>query len=1011
MLGTTRRTAKTVWTIALCFLGLCATDRSHAQKPKLRDTPLTVEESMDRFSIDGEYAIECVAAEPHVVDPIDARVDEQGRIWVVEMRDYPMLRGEQTPSGSIKVLQRNGRGETTATLFADELDMPTGLALWKNGVVVTLAGEIAYFPDEDRDLRADSKQSWIVGLSTGNEQLRANHPTLASDGWWYVASGLRGGKIEAGQHFPVQLQNKPIDIGSRDFRFHVGTGRIQPTTGPSQFGLSHDSFGDRFLVSNRNPARKVIFEESDLVGNPLAGLIPTVVDVLPFGAESVVKPTVDAWTTSNLHAGQYTAACAVTVSPDRSQEGEEGGFSESIYVCEPTGSLVTRDRILRKADQGRFGWQVISKPREKTRDWLTSTDPWFRPVNLSFDRDGSLLVVDMHRAVIEHPQWVPEELANRIDEQYGNDCGRVYAIRPVASKSLPAIDFAALDSVSIVRLVASRNIWIRNTAVRLILQLHSSRQLDEEAHNELVQVARTSTNTASAVSAIELYLATTIDRPWAYGRLLENATAAEEPTAVNVALLQHLNAQMALGGNTREFVFQQATSGIRSLQIEALLAAARCANGQPSGQGAVQQYALDPHIVTAGLEDAYMLIALAGVHQNEQTSLAETMLAALSEPGRETERLDGNWLAQALARLLKSKANVTDEATAALARKTAAPANRLLRTSNATLQYVGLRTLAALNKWKAAPDNGQQTAERIVAISGDSIAATDLRVAAVELLASYGSSLELLRELSSDSDSRVAAAAWSVRAKLEDPELPEAVANALLGSDTTVRTALIQLATRSSELQAALLDRLASGAMTAKDLGADNLRILSERAAPEHVARFKSQLAEITNSDRARVVQRYRECLDMASDPVRGKAQFSKNCASCHKIGGLGQQIGPDISDSRTQKPLALLTSILNPNLAVDNNYFRYQLITVDGNVHEGIKIQEDSERIVLQDSQAKRIVIDVAEIEATRHSGLSLMPDGLENQLSLQQMADLISFIKNWRYLNGQVPAQTIRK
>lgn len=1011
MLAKSLRTYNVAWASTLMICSLGGTTAACAQTGRLRNTALTVEQSLERLNVRGNYEVECVAAEPHVVDPIDATVDEQGRIWVVEMRDYPMHRSGQTPSGCIKVLMRNASGNISAAVFADRLEMPTGLALWNEGVVATLAGEVAYFPDEDGDLLADSKQTWITGLSTGNEQLRANHPTLASDGWWYVASGLRGGKIQAGPDFPVQRLVAPIDIGSRDFRFHLRSGKIEAINGPSQFGLSFDSFGDRFLVSNRNPARKVVFEQCDLVGNPLAGLVPPVVDVLPFGAESVVRPTVDAWTTSNLHAGQYTAACGVTVIPDQSPEGEPGEFSESVYVCEPTGSLVTRDRILRTLDKGRFGWQVVSNPREKTQDWLTSTDPWFRPVNLSYDRDGSLLVVDMHRAVIEHPQWVPEELKNRTDEQYGNDCGRLYAIRPIDSEPIPAPDFEALDSISIVRLVASSNIWIRCTATRLILQLDFAGLLPDQAQTELLNVASTSTNAASAVAAIELYLATRDKELLAFERVLKEATNAEQSTAATLALLQYLGAGIEMNEKAAATLSRQTESNIRSVQIEALLAVARSGDDQLVPQPLVRQLFVNKQMVTGALRDPYLLIALAGVLRLEQPALAKAMLSALSEPGRATEDLDPDWVAQAISRLLKPEANVSDKATEEFARQTSKTASILLGAPDTKLQYVGLRTLATLAEWTPAPDLGEQISGRLVKLCTSATAPTSVRVAAIELMANFVNKLGLLRDLSRDLNPKIATAAWNARANLVDPELPQDAANALLGADATVRAVLIQLAVRSSDIQAALLDRFVSGAMSAKDIGADSLRVLSQRSSPQYAAQFKARLEEITNSDRARVVQLYRECLDLPSDPNRGKKLFSKNCASCHKIGNLGQKIGPDISDSRTQKPLALLTSILNPNLAVDNNYFRYQLITADGNVYEGIKIEEDTERIVLLDSQAKRLVIEVSEIEATRHSGLSLMPDGLENQLSLQQMADLISYVKNWRYLDGQVPSQTLNK
>ena len=146
-------------------------------------------------------------------------------------------------------------------------------------------------------------------------------------------------------------------------------------------------------------------------------------------------------------------------------------------------------------------------------------------------------------------------------------------------------------------------------------------------------------------------------------------------------------------------------------------------------------------------------------------------------------------------------------------------------------------------------------------------------------------------------------------------------------------------------------------------------------------------------------------------DPQTGKELFRKHCAVCHHIAGVGVDVAPDISDSRVKTPAQLLTDILNPNQAIDNNYVSYTIVTRDGNVLTGIISAETATSITLRQQENKTLSVLRADIEAIQTSGVSLMPEGFEKHLSKQQMADLIAFIKNWRYLEQPIPGTIGRK
>ena len=152
-------------------------------------------------------------------------------------------------------------------------------------------------------------------------------------------------------------------------------------------------------------------------------------------------------------------------------------------------------------------------------------------------------------------------------------------------------------------------------------------------------------------------------------------------------------------------------------------------------------------------------------------------------------------------------------------------------------------------------------------------------------------------------------------------------------------------------------------------------------------------------------------CLSSGGDPERGKALFAKTCATCHKMGEVGTNVGPDISDSRTKTPEFLLANILDPNRAVDGNYFGYTILDTQGRVHTGIITAETASSVTIRLPEGKDVTLLRQDVDEMANTGLSLMPVGLEKDITLDQMADLISYIKNWRYLDGSVPEEVIGK
>ncbi len=219
-----------------------------------------------------------------------------------------------------------------------------------------------------------------------------------------------------------------------------------------------------------------------------------------------------------------------------------------------------------------------------------------------------------------------------------------------------------------------------------------------------------------------------------------------------------------------------------------------------------------------------------------------------------------------------------------------------------------------------------------------------------------------------------------------------------------LQTAILGSVLATSERTALLLDAIAAGQIQPASLDTVRISRLLDHRDDDIRRRAEQLLADIVPADREQIFTAYKPVLTMSADAARGRAVFAKHCATCHRIDNLGTDIAPDISDSRERMPEQLLTDILQPNRAIDANYFSYTAVTKNGQVHTGILTTETSTSITLKLAEGKTITLRRPEIDELYSNGVSFMPDGLEKLIPPQDMADLISFIKNWRYLDEAI-------
>ena len=204
-------------------------------------------------------------SEPLVQSPIAFAWGPDGKLWVVEMGDYPLgVDGKGKPGGRVKFLESTkGDGKyDKATVFLDNLPFPTGVLPWRKGVLVTCAPDVFYAEDTDGDGKADKKTVLYTGFVQGNQQHRVNTLAPGLDNWIYVANGDSGGRIKS------LKTGKVINISGRDLRIRPDDGSLDAVSGGTQFGRSRDDWGNWFGGNNSNPMWHYVLADHYLRRNP-----------------------------------------------------------------------------------------------------------------------------------------------------------------------------------------------------------------------------------------------------------------------------------------------------------------------------------------------------------------------------------------------------------------------------------------------------------------------------------------------------------------------------------------------------------------------------------------------------------------------------------------------------------------------------------------------------------------------------------------------------------------------
>ncbi|HEY1376988.1 MAG TPA: PVC-type heme-binding CxxCH protein, partial [Gemmataceae bacterium] len=428
------------------------------------------------------FKIELVACEPDVVDPVALAFDERGRLFVAEMRGYPnggVATGQEN-RGRIKMLEdKDGDGYfETCTTFADGLRFPTSVMPYKGGLLVANAPDLIYLKDTDGDGKADRQHVLYTGFNLENIQQLLNSLQWGLDNWVYGCAGTRESTVRC----PDKPDAAPVVLRGRGVRFHPDVpGSLEATSGGGQYGLTADAFGHWFTATNAQHLRQIVLPDHYLRRNPYLAVPAVTLDIPDHGAACKVfrispfeawrierttrrvgDPKYAHWPSEEKVPGGFvTSGCSPVIYLADRFPAE---FHGNSFVCDPANNVVHRDRLESDGPA-----TFVARRADMDREFLASTDNWFRPVWLTLGPDGALYVADFYREVIETPLSLPDDIKKNYNlESRGR--GRIWRVVPTDGKKMPRSDLSNATAAELVQHLGDANAWWRLTAQRLLVE-------------------------------------------------------------------------------------------------------------------------------------------------------------------------------------------------------------------------------------------------------------------------------------------------------------------------------------------------------------------------------------------------------------------------------------------------------------------------------------------------------------------------------------------------------------
>jgi len=950
------------------------------------------------------------AREPDVVDPVALTFDEQGRLYVVEMRDYPYGFGpNRRPGGTIRLLEdTDGDGKIDrSVLFAEGLSFPTSIAPWRGGVLVAAPPEIIFLKDTDGDGKADVREVVLKGFTFGVTDSNVNGLRWGLDNRVHGVNGGNGGNVTS-----PRKPGPAVAIRNLDFSFDPATGDLIPTFHTSGgFGLVFDDWGRSFVTYNINHIQQRMIPARYLSRFPGLPPVEATESISDHEEMARIYPISTPETRVNHpeQSGRFSSAGGLGYIGTPAYAGDLRG---SVLVCDVVGNLVHRDVLSPRGPSF-----IASRSKdEQTSEFFASRDHAFRPVGVEMGPDGGLYLIDMQRDVIEHPDYIPEKVKATLNLRAGDDRGRIYRITPKGGLPVvkPRLHRAATSEL--VAHLSDPNPWWRGTAQRLLIE-----RQDRAAVPALKKLAASSSEPLARLHAL-----------WS----LQGLQAADEPLALRALT----DAQPGLRENALLLAEQLLPGSVRLRQQ--ILKLAEDADPRVRFQasftlGQFEQPPTQDALLKILLRDYPFRWSRLAALSSVRSGAEKLLTALLADDGFLQGLTDAKLaLASELADLIGARAGSPKppDFSGVLAALVAAGVDERIQIAALGGLQTGLdraggtppvdaATTASLAKfsrqtspallaaaWKLAralrlPENDAQRSAlaRARQLSRDNSRPLEKRLQDIQLLGLGDfptAGPTLLSLLEGPQPSAIQMAAIDALRQFTETEVAIGIVERWRALAPAVRSPVINLLLQRVSFHDVLVTAIEKEKIKLGELALDleQRRRLLRESTPDIKARAAKFLGDEEYSNRKSVVTDWLGKLPANGDAARGRPIFEKTCAQCHLVAGIGTAVGPDLGAQAHRSVEDLASNILDPNMAINPAYISYLVETSTGEIENGILQSESAEAVTLLQALGKKVIVPRKQIKRLESTGLSLMPEGLEAGMTPADLRDLIAFLQERR-------------
>lgn len=970
-------------------------------RPAIDDYPLAnipAEEAAAAMKLPEGFSVKVFAAEPDVKQPIAMTLDDRGRVWIAEAYEYPnRAPGEKGRDRILIFEDTDGDGRfDERKVFAEGLNLVSGLEVGFGGVWVGAAPYFMFIPDRDGDDVPDGKPEVLLdgwGWQDTHETL--NTFNWGPDGWLYGCHGVfthsRVGK-------PGTPDSERIPLNAAIWRYHPTRHKFeifsQGTSNP--WGVDFNDWGQMIstacviphLFHNIQGAR--YHRQAGEHFNPHTyDDIKTIADHLHYIGEwaHAGNGRSDEAGGGHAHAGGMIYLGGAWPAEYRNQV-----FMNNIH-----GQRLNMDNLKPRGS----GYVGSHGP-----DFLLTQDVASQMLNFRYGPDGQALVIDWYDMQACHDPHA---------DAHDRSNGRIYKIIfGDANAKAPQVNLAKLSDVELAEQVLNKNDWYVRHSRRLLQERAAAGKLDPAAIGKLVDIATNNPDETRRLRAMwalhvnneltqELIAAKLKDeneyvRAWAIQlaldrensdakRWLSQFTAMSEADPSQVVRLYLASAA------------QQLASADRWELLENLASHAEDAGDH--NLPLMYWYAAEP-LAEVDLNRALALGLACGKSIPLIRDFMLRRIASIDSPDALTALVDG----LAKSNDAGEQQAIIDGIRQALRgqRQVAQPANwpaayqHVMTSDNAQIQN------AATGLGVTFGDAAAMKSFRDLVVKRDADAAT--RRAALESLlgAKDAQLVPVLQQLLDDASLRDVALLGL--AQYDDEKTPELLLSKYADlSPSDKRAALATLCARPA-YGLALLNAIAAKQIAAADLTADLVRQLKNLKSEE----IDAQLTELwgtvrsTPADKAELMAALKQKLaappSTHPEPMLGRAVFAKTCGQCHTLYGVGAKIGPDLTGSNRGDVDYLLSNIVDPSAIMAKEYQQTVIITVDGRVVTGIVTKEDDKSVTVQ-TPTEAVVVPQDEIDERELSDASMMPEDQLKQFSDHETLSLFAYLMG----KSQVP------